>query len=55
MKTIINKETGLVLFCAKEFDLKDNEMAIDEICDLPYNSEIELQYWDFENKKFYVK
>lgn len=48
MKTIINKETGEVLYCTfLEVFLAQNEIVIDEI---PTGN-----YYDFEIKEFYNK
>ena len=55
MNTIINKDSGLVLYCAETFDLKENEVAIDNLPALEYNSEIESLYYNFNTKEFYAK
>jgi hypothetical protein len=55
MVTIIDKNTGLVLFGTTEpITLADNEMAIDEICDLDFDSETENQYYNLSTGKFEI-
>ena len=55
MKTIIDKKTGLVIYCAKDFQLGDNEIAVDELPTLEYDQEKENIYWNFKTKQFYIK
>jgi hypothetical protein len=52
MKTIIDKETGIVLFgTIIEVELLENQIAIDELL----TEEMENPYFDFETKTFYNK
>jgi hypothetical protein len=53
MKTIIDKNTGLVLYCAETFYLKENETAIDELPTQAPEDETKSIYW--ENDKFIIK
>lgn len=55
MKTIIEKNTGLVLYCAEEFDLKSDEIAIDETPTEPCLDEDKAIYWNFNENKFEIK
>jgi hypothetical protein len=55
MVTVIDKNTGLVLFGTTEpITLADNEMAIDAICDLDFDSETESQYYNLSTGKFEI-
>ena len=50
MKTIIDKNTGQVLYCSMvEVELLQNEMSIDELL----TQEMENPYFDFETRTFY--
>jgi len=52
MKTIIDKNTGKVLYCSMiEVELSENEIAIDELL----TEEMENPYFDFNTKTFYNK
>jgi len=52
MKTIIDKNTGKVLFCSMiEVELLENEISIDELL----TEEMENPYFDFEKRIFYNK
>jgi hypothetical protein len=52
MKTIINKNTGQVLYCSMvEVELLENEIAIEELL----TEEMENPYFNFETKTFYNK
>tara|TARA_R110000868_G_scaffold242231_1_gene497761 strand:+ start:283 stop:444 length:162 start_codon:yes stop_codon:yes gene_type:complete len=51
MKSILELSTGKLLYCAIEFELKDNEIAIDEL--LVIN--MENPYFNFETREFYNK
>ena len=58
MKTIVNVTTGRVLYAAQddeEIDLKPGEAIIDSTCDLPYDSEIEIQVWNFTTQSFSIE
>lgn len=55
MKTIIDKNTGLVLYCAEIFDLKNSEIAIDEIPTEPCLDDEKAIYWNFNTKTFEIK
>jgi len=55
MKTIIDKKTGFVIYCAETFELNDNEIAVDELPTLEYDQETQNIYWDFKTKQFYIK
>lgn len=50
MKTIIDKNTGQMLYCsAIEVDLQENEIAIDELL----TEVFENPYFDFQTRSFY--
>jgi hypothetical protein len=52
MKTIIDKNTGKVLYCSMvEVELLENEITIDELL----TEEMENPYFDFNTKTFYNK
>jgi hypothetical protein len=52
MKTIIDKNTGQMLYCsAIEVDLEENEIAIDELL----TDAFENPYFDFQTRAFYNK
>lgn len=52
MKTIIDKNTGKVLYCSMvEVELLENEILIDELL----TEEMENPYFDFEKRIFYNK
>lgn len=58
MKTIVNVTTGRVLYAAQddeEVELKSGEVIIDSTCDLPYDTETQVQVWNFESQTFSVK
>jgi hypothetical protein len=56
MVTIIDKNTGLVLFGTTEpISLRENEMVIDAICDLEFNSETQSQYYNFITNAFEIR
>lgn len=58
MKTVVNKESGLVLFAIRdddEIELKENEQIINTQCDLPYDPETQVQVWNFESQTFSVQ
>jgi len=54
MKSIIHATTGNFQYCAEEFELKEDEIAIDALPQIPYNSETQYLQWDFENEIFQV-
>jgi len=50
MKTIINKNTGQVLYCSlSDVDLAENEIAIDNLL----TETMVAPYWNFKDKVFY--
>jgi len=51
MKTIIDKNTGKVLYCREDEPTIENEMAID----LLLTTEMENPYYDFDTQNFYDK
>lgn len=56
MVTIIDKNTGLVLFGTTELiSLRENEMVIDAICDLEFNSETQSQYYNLNTQTFEIR
>jgi hypothetical protein len=55
MKTIIDNNKGLVLYCAETFDLKNGELAIDEMPTEPCLDEDKAIYWNFNENKFEIK
>jgi hypothetical protein len=54
--TIVDKESGLVLFCKKDNIVTENQIAITEMCTIerenPFESEI---FFNFETQEFYTK
>jgi hypothetical protein len=52
--TIIDKESGLVLFCKKDDIVIDGQVAITEMYTLE-NPEFKEIYYNFETKQFYTK
>jgi hypothetical protein len=52
MKTIIEKETGLLLYCRPDEPTEPNELAINEMCTIETESEI---FYNFETHEFYTK
>lgn len=56
MITIIDKNTGLVLFGTTEpITLSENEMAIEAICELEFDSETQNQYYNLETNTFEIR
>ena len=51
MKTVVDKETGKVLYCRYDEVTEPNEIGIDFLL----TEEMENPYWDFENEIFYNK
>jgi hypothetical protein len=51
MKTIIDKNTGKVLYCRKDEPTLENEMAVDLLLTIP----MENPYYDFNTQTFYDK
>jgi hypothetical protein len=50
MKTIIDKQSGKVLYCVTEIDsLKENEIAVDELLSFGFVN----AFYNFETKTFY--
>jgi hypothetical protein len=54
MKTIIDKETGLLLYCRPDEPTESNELAISEMCTLENPDNLEI-YYNFETQEFYTK
>lgn len=52
MRTIIDKDTGKVLYCRLGEPTLENELAIDAIFDGDVTDGHDL-YWDFDNEIFY--
>jgi hypothetical protein len=54
--TIVDKESGKVLFCKKDNSVSENQIAIVEMCIIerenPFESEI---FYNFETQQFYTK
>jgi hypothetical protein len=56
MITIIDKNTGLVLFGTTEpITLAENEMIIEAICNLEFDSETQSQYYNLETNTFEIR
>jgi hypothetical protein len=51
--TIIDKESGLVLFCKKDDIVIDGQVAITEMYTIE-NPEQKDIYYNFETKQFYI-
>ena len=54
MKTIIEKETGLLLYCRLDEPTEPNEVSINQTCDLEINEGEEI-FFNFETQEFYIK
>ena len=52
MKSIIDKESGLLLYCRLDEPTEVNEIAINKTCTLETTEPI---YWNFETEIFYTK
>jgi hypothetical protein len=52
--TIVDKESGLVLFCKRDNLVNENQVAIVEMCTLE-NPEGKEIYFNFETHEFYTK
>jgi hypothetical protein len=52
--TIVDKESGKVLFCKKDNSVTENQVAIIEMCMLE-NIEGQEIFFNFETKEFYTK
>ena len=56
MITIIEKNTGLVLFCTIEpILLLENQIFIEEICNLEFDFETQSQYYNLETNTFEIR
>jgi hypothetical protein len=51
--TIVDKVSGLVLFCKKDNTVTENQVAIIEMCMLE-NIEGQEIFFNFETKQFYI-
>jgi hypothetical protein len=51
--TIVDKVSGLVLFCKKDNTVTENQVAIIEMCMLE-NIEGQEIFFNFETKTFYI-
>jgi hypothetical protein len=52
--TIVDKETGKVLFCKKDNSVTENQVAIVEMCNLE-NIEGQEIFFNFETQEFYIQ
>jgi hypothetical protein len=52
--TIVDKESGKVLFCKKDNSVTENQIAIVEMCMLE-NIEGQEIFFNFETQQFYTK
>ncbi len=52
--TIVDKESGLVLYCKHDNTVTQNQVAITEMYTLE-NPEFKEIYYNFETKQFYTK
>ena len=52
MWTIIYSITGKVLFAKFDNEVLENQIAIEQVCDIETDKEI---FYNFETKEFYVK
>ena len=60
MKTVVNTLTGVVLFSISSeeesnIEIKSHETVINSVCELEFDSETEIQVWNFDEKKFEIK
>ena len=56
MITIIDKNTGLVLFGTTEpITLAENEMGIEAICELEFDTETQSQYYNLSTQTFEIR
>jgi hypothetical protein len=52
MYTIVDSQSGLVLFCKYDSKVLEGQTAINKVCTI----EGEMpKYWDFKNLIFYIK
>jgi hypothetical protein len=51
--TIVDKESGLVLYCKKDNTVTEKQIAITEMCTLE-NPEQKDIFFNFETKQFYI-
>lgn len=55
MKTIIDKNTGEVLFTTViEVELQENQLLINDICNLEFNFETQSQYYNLLTNTFEI-
>jgi len=54
MYTIVDSQSGRVLFAKYDDQVLESQVAINQICDIEVNEGEEI-YWDFEQRIFYVK
>jgi 5,10-methenyltetrahydromethanopterin hydrogenase len=52
--TIIEEATGKVLYCKKDDDVSEGQIAITEMCTLP-NPDFKEIFFNFETQEFYIK
>jgi hypothetical protein len=52
--TILEQETGKVLYCKKDDSVVENQIAITEMCTLE-NPEQKDIFFNFKTKQFYTK
>lgn len=54
MYTIVDSQSGRVLFAKYDNEVLDNQTAINQICDIEINEGDEI-FFNFETQKFEVK
>jgi hypothetical protein len=54
MYTIVDSRSGLVLFAKYDNEVLDNQVAINQICDIEVNEGEEI-FFNFETQKFEVR
>jgi hypothetical protein len=52
MYTIVDSQSGLVLFCKYDSNVLDGQTAINNICTIETENEI---FYNFETEQFYTK
>jgi hypothetical protein len=52
MYTIVDSQSGLVLFCKYDSNVLEGQVAINRICTIETESEI---FYNFETQEFYIQ
>ena len=52
MYTIIDSNSGLVLFCKSDNEVLEGQVAIEKVCTIESQGDI---FYNFETQQFYIK